>query len=415
MNLVKLAWRNLLRNKRRTYITLASISSGCAFALFIFALIGGIHKKTIEDAARMLAGQITVEHPDYRDAPGPGLFVPSVAAMQAMAAKIPGIESVKPLVAGQGMIASGAGSVGVAFLGVDPAIEGNVSPLARNMVRGRFLLPADVESRGVVIGTKLAERLHVDLGNKVVLTTTDTHGEVVEELFRVMGIFKLGSDALDGGLVEMPLALARGVIGLGEDQATQVGFLLENPDSEERIIVEIRRTLAGQPVAVYSWTTLLPALASWEASGTRGHRVICAVVIFLASFTILNTILMSVVERKREFAMLLALGTSPARLRVQVFLESFLLGLGGCAVGLALGSIAALITARQGIDLRGSVKDGAAPTVGNYAVSLQLRPTLTLEDVAFVGVLVLVLTMIIAIYPTLRSTRIHVANTLRSN
>jgi len=415
MNLVKLAWRNLLRNKRRTAITLVSIASGCAFALFVIALMDGIHKKTIEDAARMLAGQITVEHPAYRDAPGPALFVPSVGAMQAVASKIPEIESVKPLVAGQGMVASAAGSVGVAFLGVDPAIEGDVSPLARHMVRGRFLVPADADARGVVVGTKLAARMHVDLGNKVVLTTTDVHGEVVEELLRIVGIFSLGSDALDGGLVEMPLAVSRRVIGLTDDEATQVGFLLGDPDSEEQVIAQVRAMVAGQPVTVYSWATLLPALASWEASGTRGHHVICGVVIFLASFTILNTILMSVLERKREFAMLLALGTSPARLRAQVFIESVLLGVAGCAAGLALGAAGALAAARHGIDLRDSVKDGAAPTVGNLAVSLQLRPILTLGDVVFVGSLVLILTMVIAIYPTLRSTRIHVANTLRAN
>jgi len=158
---------------------------------------------------------------------------------------------------------------------------------------------------------------------------------------------------------------------------------------------------------------MIPALATWVSFGTYRHHLVCAVVLFLASFTILNTILMSVIERKREFAMLLALGTPPGLLRRQVFVETLLLALLGCGVGLLAGAAIAFATERHGIDMSQAVTNGEAPTIGALPVDLILRPSLTASDAVFVVLIVLFTTMLIAIYPTVRSTQIEVANTLR--
>ncbi len=412
MLVLKLAWRNLLRNKRRTFITFFSIASGCALTFFFFAFQAGVHKKTIDDATRMLAGHITIEDPHYRDAPAPNLFVPSVAKVRAVAATMPDVEIVKPICAGNGVVASAAGAIGVGFLGVEPEQEKDLSQIARSIVKGRFIASSDADMKGVVVGTRLAERLHVDVGNKLVLTTTSANGEVVQELLRVVGVFKLGSDSMDGELIEMPISVLRKVMGLTDDQATQVGLVLRRPEAQDMVLAETRRALADEKVAVHPWQTILPAIATWVTAGDSANQVMCGVVLFLASFAILNTILMSVIERKREFAMLLALGTAPRLLRVQVFVETLMLGIVGAVMGLGAGGLLAYAAQRHGIDL--SQSGGAPPTVGNMALDTHVHPALSAHDAVFVAVVVVVVTTLIAIYPTLRSSRVDVANTLRS-
>jgi ABC-type lipoprotein release transport system permease subunit len=414
MTILKLAWRNLFRNKRRTLITAISIALGCVFALFIFALGAGVHKKTIEDSTRMLAGQITIEHPKYRDEPGPGLFVPSVARLRALAATMPDVEQVKPLCVASGVVATASGATPIALLGVEPEQERDLSLVARSMVKGRFIASSDASAKGVVVGTRLADRLRVDIGNKLVLTTTNAQGEVVEELLRVVGIFKLGSDAMDGDFVEVPIEVARRVMGLSDDQATQVGFLLHRPDAQPAVLERTQRALAAENLAVYPWETLLPALATWVSFGEKRHHLVCGVVLFMTTFTILNTILMSILERRREFAMLLALGTPPRMLRTQVFVETVLVAFLGCAIGLVLGCAIAYATQRHGIDMSQVIQDSERPTVGRLPVDLHLRPALLLGDALFVVGTVFVVTTLIAIYPTLRSSRVDVPGTLRA-
>jgi ABC-type lipoprotein release transport system permease subunit len=414
MLVFKVPWRNLLRNKRRTIITVFAIATGVAFSVFFFAMTAGVEKKTVADATRMLAGNITVEDPHYRDAPAPNLFVHSIAKVSEVAAKIPEVLSVKPLCTGTGVVASAAGSVGVGFFGVQPEQERELSLIARSIVSGRFIASSDADVKGVVVGTRLAQRLQVDIGKKLVLTTTSAQGEIVQELLRVVGVFKVGTEAMDGQFIEMPIAVARKVMGLTADQATQVGLVLERPESQDVVLALTKRALANEGVAVYPWQTLLPAIATWVTAGHKSHQITCGVILFLTTFTILNTILMSVLERKREFAMLLALGTAPRLLRMQVFVETLILGFFGIVSGLGLGGLAAGLAQRHGLDLSKTVKEGEGPTVGNMALDLHLRPELTVRDALFVAGFVLLMTALIAIYPTLRSSRVDVANTLRS-
>jgi ABC-type lipoprotein release transport system permease subunit len=229
-----------------------------------------------------------------------------------------------------------------------------------------------------------------------------------------VGIFKLGSDAMDGEFIEMPIAVARKVLGLTDDQATQVGFVLKQPEAQGQVLAATKLAVADEGLAVYPWETLLPALATWVSFGNARHNLVCGVVLFLASFTILNTILMSVIERKREFATLLALGTPPRLLRLQVFVETLMLAFVGCAIGLGIGDGIAYATGRHGIDMSQAVKDGEAPTVGSLPVDLHLHPSPSTADALFVIAVVFLVTTLIAIYPTFRSTHIDVADTLRS-
>lgn len=410
MLVVKLAWRSLWRNRRRTLITVSSIGMGLAYALFFITLADGMYAKVVEDAVRMQAGHITVEHPRYRDAPAIDRYVGSVSAIERVAAGIPEIQQLKPMIVGQAVVTTAHGSAGVGLIGVEPEAEQRTSPIAREVTAGRYLRSGD--RRGVVVGARLAERLELEVGKKLVVTTNDAEGELVSELLRVTGIFEVGMEEADGFLIQVPLDVGRRIYGLGPDQATQVGAVLTSPEHQDEVLTELRRGLDGAPVAVWPWQEVLPDLASFIAVDKGSNYVFQGIIFFLIAFTILNTIVMSVLERRREFATLMAIGTSPGRLRGQIVVESALLGLVGCAVGLAVGGPLSYLMEVRGLDLRIFLDEGWS--VSGFAVDPVIRNQLTLGHMVWLSAIVFAVTLLIGLLPALRATQVPIADALRS-
>jgi len=410
MMILKFAWRSLWRNRRRTIITISSIAIGTTLALFMISMADGMYGKLVEDAVRMNAGHVTIEHKNYEEAPSIDLFVPAVSSLEQSASEIDGVALIKPMIIGQAVISTGSGSAGAGVMGVKPEIELKTSPLARNIVSGRYIRSDD--ERGVMIGAALAERLELEPGRKLVITTNDVTGELVGEMLRVNGIFKTGMEEADGFLVQVPLDVARRIFHLGPDQATRIGLILRSPDYQKQVIHQLRPALSDTELGVLPWQEVMSDLAGFMAVDKGGNYVFQGIIIFLLSFTILNTILMSVLERTHEFATLLALGTSPTRLRLQIITESTLLGIVGTMVGLVLGGSISYYFQVNGLDLSSLYGEGM--TITGFAIDPVIHNQLTLWLLTWLGMLVFGLTVVIGIYPALRSTMISIPDVLRS-
>lgn len=408
--ILRLAWRSLWRSRRRTLLTVSSIVVGTALALFFLTMADGMYKKLVDEAVRMNAGYVTVEHPDYGRDLSIDLAVRPVEEVRRVAASIAGVKSVMALIQGQAVVSTGSGSAGVALLGVDPDAERGVSPLALKIVAGRYL--ADGDERGAVIGARLAERLNLEPGKKLVATTNDSNGQLVSEMLRVTGIFRVGMEEADGFLVQVPLDTARRIYRLGADEATRVGLVLETPRDQRRVLGELRRRLSGQELAVLPWQEVMPDLAGFMAVDKGFNYVFQGIVLFIIGFTILNTILMSVLERTREFAILMAIGTSPLRLRLQVAVESLFIGLLGTSGGLLLGGLASWYFQIHGLDLSGIYSDDT--TIVGYAIDPLIKNELSAPALLLTGGVVLALTLVIGVYPAWRSARISLPAVLRS-
>ena len=414
---LKLAWRSLWRNRRRTEITLASIALGLALAIFFGALAHGTYQRVIRDATRLLAGQLTVEHQRFKDAPEPKLAVDGVPALRQRLGALPGVRGTKPVVTAQVVAASGSGSVGVVLVGSEPTLE-RASLLVDKLVAGHALGPQD--QRAVLVGAGLATRLHLEPGRKLVLTAADISGNLNSELFRVAGVFRTGSEELDGFFLQAPLAAAQRLLGLRADQASQVGLLLDetvNQTGPSRALDSVRAAAApllGPGLAIRSWEEELPALASWISLDLKMNRILRGMIIFLVLFTILNTILMSVLERGHEFAVLLALGTPRALLRTQVLFEVVLLAAIGCGLGAALGCGAAAYGELHGIDV-GPLLRGRRVSTAGMVLDPVIHCDLTWDAVLGTTLLVFAATVAIGLYPMVRSARVELASSLRTH
>ncbi len=405
----RLAWRSIWRNRRRTLITVLSIGFGLACAIFFIAIAEGVYAQLIDQVVRMQAGHITLENPGYREAPAVDLYLSVSAPLRSKIEKLDQVERIKLIILGQGIARSGSGNVSATLMGIEPSVELETSPLARHMVAGRYL--NDDDGSWVVIGSELAQRLKLDVGKKMVLTTNDAAGNLVDELCRVRGIFETGSVEIDGYFIQAPIGFARRVFGLPEEGVTQMGVVLRVPEAQELVLQKTRLMVAEEEYAVLPWQEVIPEVASYIRLDRGSNLVFQAILVFLILFTIFNTILMSVLEREREFAVLLALGTKPGQLRLQVLMESVYLGLIGCLIGLLVGGAAAWIVEVWGIDLRSLLEEGF--TISGFAVSTRMHARVTSSLLFGTAGLVFGATLILSLIPMRRATRLSIVDQLR--
>ncbi|MGD8994667.1 MAG: ABC transporter permease [Syntrophobacterales bacterium] len=390
-------------------ITVLSIGFGLACAVFFVAIGEGVYAQLIDQVVRLQAGHITMENPSYRDAPAVDLWVKAPESLRSQIEKLPQVEQTKLLIMGQGIARSGSGDVSATLMGVEPSVELDTSPLVRHIIAGRYL--NDDDGPWVVIGSELAKRLKLKVGKKMVLTTNDAAGNLVDELCRVRGIFETGSVEIDGYFIQAPLGFARRLFGLPEEGATQLGVVLRNPEAQESVLQEVRLMVAEQDIAVLPWQEIIPEIASYIKLDKGSNLIFQAILIFLILFTIFNTILMSVLEREREFAVLLALGTKPAQLRLQILMESAYLGLIGCGLGLLVGGLAAWAAQVWGIDLRSLLEEGF--TISGFAVSAKMHARVTTGLLFGTAGLVFVATLILSLIPMHRAARLSIVDQLR--
>ncbi|MBW2392283.1 MAG: ABC transporter permease [Deltaproteobacteria bacterium] len=390
-------------------ITVLSIGFGLACTVFFIAIGEGVYAQLIDQVVRMQAGHITMENPGYRDAPAVDLWVKAPESLRSQIERLPQVERTKLIIMGQGIARSASGDISATLMGIEPSVELDTSPLVRHIVAGRYL--NDDDGPLVVIGSELAKRLKLAVGKKMVLTTNDAAGNLVDELCRVRGIFETGSVEIDGYFIQAPIDFARRLFGLPEESATQLGVVLRIPEAQEFILREARLMVAEQNIAVLPWQEVIPEIASYIKLDKGSNLIFQAILVFLILFTIFNTILMSVLEREREFAVLLALGTKPVQLRLQILMESAYLGFIGCALGLLVGGLAAWAAQVWGIDLRSLLKEGF--TISGFAVSAKMHARVTTGLLLGTAGLVFGATLILSLIPMRRATRLSIVDQLR--
>jgi ABC-type lipoprotein release transport system permease subunit len=405
----RLAWRNIWRNKRRTIITVLSIGLGLTFAIFFITLAEGAYHQMVRDGVRMQAGHITLEHKDYRIAPAVDLYLSNPGELRSRIESLRGVESTKLLIMGQGVAKSGTGAVGVAIMGVEPSVELLTSPIARRIKDGEYL--GDDDGSSVVIGSTLARRLKLDLGKKMVITTNDANGELVEELCRVKGIFETGSEEIDGYLVQATVGFARELFVMPEGSTSQLGVILVDQNRLKRVLPEIRAMVNDSDAVVLTWREVMPELAAYITIDRSSNYIFQAILIGLILFTIFNTILMSVLERRQEFAILLAIGTPPRRLQTQVLVESAFLGLIGVGVGLILGGLLAYYFQVRGLDMSSLLEEGIS--ISGLAMETKMHAKLCIPTILKLGGLVFLATLLLSLVPMRRAANTPFTDVLR--
>jgi ABC-type lipoprotein release transport system permease subunit len=281
----------------------------------------------------MGSGHVAVQHADYGELPSLQRTIAGTEGLRHKLLEQPGVTGVVPRIAGPVLLSTAADSFGASFVAMDPAVETlETFAVLDDVVEGRMFGPED--QRGIVLGRKLAENLEAKLGRKVVYTLTDKQGEIVTGLARLTGIIETGTPSADAALCLLPLGTVRELLGYEKDEATQLAVFL----SDQRSAAAAAGRLDGlvQPAVALSWAEVNPDLAGFITMKVVGTQVMEAFVILLIAAGIFNTLFVSVMERLREFGILLAIGFSPGRLFRLVLWESLWLALVGLSAGVAV-------------------------------------------------------------------------------
>jgi ABC-type lipoprotein release transport system permease subunit len=400
--LLRMAWRNLWRNPRRTAVVLSAISVGIAGCVLAMAINLGMVAGMVDSAIRSGLGHMQVHASGWDKSPDleTRLLDGGMAVAKALD-QVPEIESWAPRLRAQGLVASPRASVGVDIVGVDPQREPGVSVVESSIISGEWL----GEPRRLVLGDKLAARLEADVGSKLVVSVQDLQGELTGRALRVAGLVQAGTREVDDGVVFLRLEEAQALLGMGQ-AISEIAIVTSDRKRVALIQQKLEAKLGAGP-EVRTWEQLQPLLVYMIDSFDSMAWVMYAAVFIAMAFGIANVLLMAVFERMREIGMMRAVGMSRARVVGMVVLESTFVTALGLALGVAL-AICGVWLLSDGIDI-----SRWADSVDAYGVESVLKPVLRARDFVAPVMIGAITAVLSSFWPALRAARAKPADALR--
>ena len=393
----QLSWRNIWRNPKRTLIILAAVVIGAWTMLAFSALSRGIMASTLSSALNTLTGHIQIQTPAFRDDP---VVENRIKDLQPLEILLPGSLPRGAAWAFRlqvnGVASNARNSKGVTIVGIEPGREEKLSFYGAPLAGGRFLKPG--EKNGIILGKALAESFETKLNRKIVLMTQGTDQKTASRAFKIRGIFQTEMEATEKQYVFISLGTAQKFLGTG-NSATSACIKLPDLDLLDKTKQILVHNLP-KGLTVLTWPDLLPLLKGYLGM-FDSFMLLWYVVGFLAmAFGLVNTMLMAVLERTREFGLLKALGMKPVWIVRNVLLECLILLFIGLATGNLLG-FATVAALSGGIDLSFLAEGSEYFGMGNIVI-----PFLTVKDVISVNAVILVLGMAVCLYPAVKAGRI---------
>ena len=391
--LLTLAWRNLWRHRRRTLVMLFALVLGVWSMIVMAALIRGSMEQHVKKEILNLTGHVQIHAPAYRDDPAiEHRFAVPPALAQALQDK--SLVAASARVRVPAVVSSERESAGVVLVGIDPRGERGLSFIADAITAGQTLSSPD--DPGLLLGRKLAERLETALGRRVVLMSQDANNQIADRGFRVVGIFDADPQAMETGYVFIGLDVAQQMLKIGSE-VSEVAVMTPDRMHLEAALAMLRT--AAPHLEVASWTEVQPLLVLTEKVNNVVLLIWFAVVFAAMAFGLINTLLMAVFERTREFGLFQALGMPPRFILGQVLVESLLL----LGIALLLGNLvswASVVGMKGGIDL--SMFAEGFEMVGMSPI---IYPALAAGDITAANVIVVLLGVLASLYPAWRAAR----------
>ncbi len=413
--LFNLAWRNIWRHRRRTVITLSSIAIGFGLAVLSIGLGDGSHNSMIRNAIKLGEGHITIQPKGYLEAPANYKYI---ADGKSLAVKLETLNidgSVQPRISLQVLASTANNSVGAGLEGMSAADDPRTQMLQPMLVSGEWLKPGD--ERGILIGDGMARKLKARLGSKVVVMAGKQGGDTQAQLGRVRGIFDSHVDELDDFLIISDLLFARQFLeGEGAEPTkqplTRYAVFLNDEEQMAQLKQQLRATIDGSQLVALDWQEMMPQLVQFIVIDDAGNYVFLSLILILVVFGIVNTVLMSVLERTREFGLLRALGMSRYHLLLLVFCESLLLSLLAVMIGWIVGGGIHFWFSEHGIDFSAMMAEGTA-IMGTFMDPV-IYTELSSERVIQLTMIIFVATLTSGIYPAVKAARVTPVEALRT-
>jgi ABC-type lipoprotein release transport system permease subunit len=404
---LKMAWRNIWRNPRRTLLTMLAIAFACVLLVFMLSFQFGSYDTMIDSSVKINTGHLQIQARDYRKDHDIRKVIPDPQPILQIIDRIPQIMAATTRASAFAMASSASRTYGVMVVGIQPRSEARVSTLGQIITQGTYLTaqPDDQDFYGALVGRLLAHNLRLSVGDEVTLLGQGRDGSVAAAVVKVRGIYSSGMEELDRNAMQIPLAAFQEIFSMqgAVHEIVVVGHALSQVP---RLKADLQQRLGGlkdePPLVVLDWDELLPGLRQAISMDLVSGAIFYLILIMVVAFSILNTFLMAILERTHEFGVMMAMGTRSGRLTRLVMAESAGMTLIGVAVGVLAGVLLTGYFQVHGIDISGS-----SELLRQYGIPSRIYPRLSLLSITIGPAAVLTITLFAALYPALRIRRLR--------
>jgi ABC-type lipoprotein release transport system permease subunit len=401
---IKLAWRNVFRNKRRTIIASIAIGIGLAALIFVDGLLIGMKDSMIRSATSSFLGEAQIHLEGYRQTREVNETINQLEKIKNELEKAQVVKNFAPRAMSYAMITSAANVRSVQLVGVKPQSEKYLSKIDEAIREGSFF--ESDNPRDVLIGSELAEILEVGLGDRVVITVSQAEsGDLSQEMFRISGLFHFNTQEMDKGMIFIRLDKAQEMLNIG-DGIHEIAVQFQNIQDSMNPELPFWGRFSQWGNEAASWAEVLPQLNAVFEMTAISRFVMFILIASVVVFGIINTLFMSLYERLFEFGVLRAVGTRPGGvLRLMIF-EAGALGIISAGIGIVLGLAVTGILAHTGIDYRGI--EFAGSTIREL-----IYPVLNIYQFIFYPLGIIAFTSLVGLYPAITAARMSITDAMR--
>jgi len=402
---LRIAWRNVWRQRRRTLLIAAAMGFMMALLVFYDGLIGGFEQAIYGNAIQLLGGNIQVHAPGYGDTLGSKPLFPLAdpdAVVQAAESQPEVVAASKRIVTG-GLVTNREGAFAVSIIGIETAKEADITPVAENITKGRYLTPDDGDM--IVIGQGLATAMSIDVGDRVTMVGSAKNEQNRQRTMTVVGIYDVGVPSVEKAMIYMSLAEAQSLFDL-DGQVTEIVISLKQIGQEQGVIDAINGAAAGYEVE--TWENSFPELKRTMEMKTGVMSYMGVFMLCIAAIGILNLLMMAVFERTREIGIIGALGLKPREITFLFLLEGILIGVMGAVFGAILGIAINLALSVNGLNY----SQFADLTEYTALISGSIYPQLDLLKVLQHALTVAIIAALAALYPAIQASQREPAEAL---
>ncbi len=403
---LKMAWRNIWRNPRRTILTVLAIAFACVLLIFMLSFQFGSYDTMINASVKINTGHLQIQAQGYQKNKKMRLVIPDPKPLKQTLEGMPSVSAYTCRARSFALVSSDKRAYGVMVVGVEPKREEKVSTLGSIIQKGQYLTnqPADPDFSGALVGSLLARNLHVDIDDEITILGQGRDGSVAATVLKVQGIYESGMDDFDRSAIHIPLRTFQDVFFM-EDAVHEIVVITDNLSAVPKMKHHLRSLFKGIPMeerpVVLDWDELMPGLRQAIRMDLVSGGIFYLILILVVAFSILNTFLMAILERTHEFGVMMAVGTRPERLTRLVLTESAGMTLVGVAVGVVLGCLLTWYFQLHGMEIAGS-----SELLRQYGIPSRLYPRLSLLSASVGPVAVFIITWISALYPAFKIRRL---------
>jgi ABC-type lipoprotein release transport system permease subunit len=404
---LRLAWRNLWRQPRRTWLTTGAMMFSNVLLIFLISLQFGMYGLMIDNTLQAFTGHLQVQAPGYLDDQKMRQTVADIVPLAESLRSELDSDDIAARATAFALVSSEDRSYGIAIFGVEPTFEINVSSIPGLVSRGRYLVESDAAE--IIIGTALARNLRVNLGDELTLLGSGRDGSFAAAVVNVAGIFDSGVPDFDRSIAEIPLGFFQDLfymMGSGHHIVINAGSVDDVAELQRRVgaLLPVERDLV-----IHDWDALQPGLKQAIKADMSSAFFMYGILVILVAFSVLNTQLMSVLERTHEFGIVMALGLTPGRLGRLVLLETAIMGAMGLVLGALLGSLVTFW-----FSINGFAYPGMEDLAAKFNLPARFFPQVSPFTVLIGPAVVFLFTIIAAIYPAFRLRRLQPVEAMRS-